>query len=243
MRNVRAGSALFLILIGCTQAMAAALGVAPTGLDLPASQRTGTISLTNQASSALNIQVRLFQWTQVDGQDRLQPTRNVIASPPATRVPPGQTYTIRVARLAAMPVSREESYRLLIDELPSAEDEKTGNGITMLLRTSLPVFFHAPGLQADVSWRVSLSDGLLQVEGRNLGQRHVKLVNLAVEGDGGTQVSFGHGLNGYLLPGSTRQFTKRLSPSERLAFNARKPVLLTGEMGKNTLRTTVNVAP
>lgn len=244
MRCVRSALPWLLALfLNCgIRADAASLAIAPVGLDLPATQKTAKISLANKAGAPLNVQIRIFSWQQADGKDVLLPTQDVVVSPPATTIPPGQTYVIRVARLAATPVVREESYRLVIDEIPSSSDDPaTRQGVAMVLRTSLPVFFAPASLLPDVRWHIFQESGKLIVEAQNAGSRHVKLVDLAAESDQRT-VLFGTGLTGYLLPGSTRRFSAPLDNGLRAAFADGRVILLKGRVGNAALQESIHVA-
>jgi fimbrial chaperone protein len=56
------------------------------------------------------------------------------------KVAPGTDYTVRIVRTAKGPVAGEESYRLLIDQLPEPKDRKA-NQVSLVIRHSIPVFF------------------------------------------------------------------------------------------------------
>lgn len=228
------------LLLASFEVMAASLGIAPVGLDLPATQKAATISLVNNASTMLNVQVRVFKWQQLDGGDQLVPTQDVVASPPATSIPPGQTYVVRVARVSQTSVTAEESYRLLIDEIPPATDEPAGKAVSMVLRTSLPVFFGNPDVVPNLSWRVHQKGANLIVEVANLGKRHVRLSDLAVR-SGDTDLRFGSGLTGYVLPGSTRQFNASLPSKDLAVFSKGVGVTLTGRVGPSELKEPTHV--
>ncbi len=98
--------------VGSIGAGAAGIQVAPVTHDLAPGQTMISMTLSNRGETPATLQVRGFEWTQPDGQDRLVPA-----------APPG----------------REASYRLLIDELPTGAAE---GGIRMALRLSIPVFAH-----------------------------------------------------------------------------------------------------
>ena len=53
---------------------------------------------------------------------------------------PNTDYTVRIVRTKKEPVAKEESYRLLIDELPAAAGSQ-GAAVNIALRYSIPVFF------------------------------------------------------------------------------------------------------
>lgn len=186
---------------------AAVLQVSPINLFVIAPNKAGAVNLSNPAKNAARLQIRIFRWSQKNGEEILEPSREVIANPPSMSIPAEKTYTIRVARIAQVPVSAEESYRLIIDELPEPIDPNVPNqGVRMLLRTSLPVFFHTKQAVPKIAWRLWNKDGKLHLEATNSGNRHIKLVGLAVEGPQGVTKFITAGTNAYVLPGSTLRY-------------------------------------
>ena len=63
----------------------------------------------------------------------------------ATLKPHGK-YTVRIVRVANEPVTSEESYRLLVDQLPKLVN-RAGSAVSFLIRQSIPVFFTTAELQ------------------------------------------------------------------------------------------------
>jgi fimbrial chaperone protein len=131
-----------LLISPCGTPHAASLQVAPVLVEVPAPGATATLKLRNEGSQPLDAQIRVFQWTQVDGADVLTPTNDVAASPPVANLRPNTDYTVRIVRTKKEPVAKEEAYRLLIDELPQATPG-TASGVNIALRYSIPVFFTA----------------------------------------------------------------------------------------------------
>lgn len=190
-----------------TGAWAVSLGISPINLFVIAPGKTGAISLSNQSKAPARLQIRIFRWSQKDGAEVLEPTRDVIANPPSMEIPPDQTYTIRVARISRAPLGPEESYRLIVDELPSPIDPATpGTGVRMLLRTSLPVFFEGKAAEPKIAWRLWSEGGKLKLAASNSGNRHIKLVDLAIEGPQGRTTFDASGTNAYVLPGSNLRY-------------------------------------
>src|SRR5947199_10577385 len=77
-------------------ALASTLEVMPINVEVPAPGAVSTVTLNNPGSDVVNAQVRVFKWTQANGQDQLAPTTDVVASPPAIRLDAGQTGVIRI---------------------------------------------------------------------------------------------------------------------------------------------------
>lgn len=197
-------------------AEAASLRISPIGVDMSAGERAASMTLVNTGADPVNLQLRIFKWTQLNGDEVLEPATDMLVSPPATTIPPGASYTVRVARESNAPVQNELSYRVFIDELPKPVDPRTlGEGVSMVLRTSLPVFVVDPKAFPKLSWKVWQDASGLHADATNSGQRHAKITGLTVRPDGGAPLVFGNGLNGYVLAGSHKRFDLKLDPKTK----------------------------
>lgn len=193
-------------LVCVSSVQAASLQVSPISLDLTAPARTSSITLRNISDGSTNVQIRIYKWTQVAGVDQLTPATDVIVSPPAAKILPEKAYTIRVAHLIAPAKKDEESYRLLIDELPEINVRRPKTNVNFLTQYSIPVFFSDHSASADLRWKVERKGKELVVEATNKGNRHAKIAGLTVSTPN-SHVNFGAGLNGYVLPGSTMHWS------------------------------------
>jgi fimbrial chaperone protein len=196
-----------LLVASIAPACAASLQVSPVTLEIPPSGSTATVNLKNDGERPLSAQVRVVRWRQVEGQDDYEPTDAVVASPPLAEIAGNQTYTVRIVRADASAVAEEESYRLIVDELPTAASAGT-RSVTLQLRYSIPVFFQAPDAGAPkLVWSFKKNNGRIVVTLRNDGGRHVRVSALKLKDRSGATVSFGAGLMGYALPHSEVQWT------------------------------------
>lgn len=196
-----------LMTVAAPPATAAALQVTPLVLEVPAPGATSTLTLRNESPRPVNAQVRVFRWTQANGEDVLEPTAAVVASPPLVNLAARVNYSVRVVRTARQPAPKEEAYRLVIDELPDVSRAKGGT-VAILLRHSVPVFFRPEDAGAPkLAWSVRSQGGRVTVTVRNDGERRVRLARMRVS-DGKNTVNFGDGLVGYALAGSTMSWTR-----------------------------------
>ena len=181
--------------------MAGNLQVSPVNLDLPARHAATILTLRNNDDIPMNVQVRVFRWTQTGGEDRLTPTDEVVASPPIAPLEPHSERLVRVVRIARA-VDAEQSYRLIVDELPPPPD--TGDHrVRLLMRHSIPLFFGAEAHgAAKISWATTSSDAGITLTAKNDGDRHIRISNLKLLDSAGGVLATRAGLLGYVLAGS-----------------------------------------
>jgi fimbrial chaperone protein len=192
-------------------ARAASLQVAPILLQVVAPGAATTVTLRNTGSSPIATQIRVFRWIQEGGKERLEPTEDVVASPPAAGLRPGQDYVVRVVRLTKNLVGGEEAYRLLIDELP--EVSRGPRTVNFVVRHSLPLFFDAQGSsKPEAAWRVTQKGRTVSLSVTNAGDRRIRLASVKIS-SGAKSVSFGPGLAGYALGHSAMSWTAAASGS------------------------------
>lgn len=183
-------------------ALASSLQVAPVNVEVLAPGAASTVTLNNSGTEAINAQIRVFKWTQIDGKDQLVPTKDVVASPPAVKLGPGRSSVIRIVRRSKTPTPAEESYRLVVDEVPKAPKAAQA-GVGFAVRYSVPVFFTNSSQSSDITWTASVSKGQLRIEAENAGGRRVRLADLKIV-NGGKSLNVSQGLAGYVLGDSSR---------------------------------------
>jgi fimbrial chaperone protein len=189
----------------CAMPQAASLQVAPVLVEVPAPGATATLKLRNEGTKPLDAQIRIFQWTQVDGADVLTPTNDVAASPPAASLRPNTDYTVRIVRTKKEPAAKEEAYRLLIDELPGPAPTQA-NSVSIALRYSIPVFFTVAGGGPKLSWELQQRANKPVIVASNAGDRRIRLSKLKVTDGKGGVANFGDGLAGYVLGHASMNF-------------------------------------
>ena len=211
-----AGLAIATITCASSAPRAASLSVAPISVEVLAPGATSIFTLRNDSERPLEAQIRVFRWTQVDGEERLVPTTDVVASPPLVSIQPKADYTVRIVRVTKTPIVGEESYRLLVDELPNPA-RKQNVAVNIVLRYSIPIFFIAgESSEAKLSWTIQPKGGRTYLVATNSGDRRVRISRLQIRDARGKMVSFGDGLAGYALG---RSAVRWLVPKSAGAFS------------------------
>ncbi|MGT2469644.1 fimbrial biogenesis chaperone [Paraburkholderia terrae] len=208
-------------------ALAAALQVTPIRLDLAADRPAAVLTLHNVGTTPLNAQVRVFAWNQSADEDHLERTDDIVASPPIVQVAPGADQTVRILRVAKGEVRGEETYRLLIDEIPNGQSADA-TGVRMQLRYSVPVFVGAPldgkppALQFALE-RAAMDSAMqgsapqaaaLMLRAVNRDATHAQLSKVKLTWRDGQSTLLTPGLLGYALPHATRRWPVANAPAD-----------------------------
>ncbi len=193
----------FMVTLAAGPVAAQSLQVAPLMIDLPPAAASSVLTLQTDNNEGVAVQARVFRWSQNDGGDKLEKTEDVLISPPMLTLRNGTPSTLRLVRVAKTPVSGEETYRVLIDELPDRKKLQAGT-VALTVRQSLPVFFAGDDVRAgSLAWKVVNRKGKLVLEASNAGQKRVKLLKLAVTDENNHDLVKNGGL-AYVLGGQTK---------------------------------------
>ncbi|MBJ9419396.1 molecular chaperone [Acinetobacter oleivorans] len=188
---------------------AASIRLSPVSVEILSDQAASSISLYNQSNESSDLQVRVFEWRQNAGQDQLIPTDEIAVSPPFLKLQPNDSYNLRVVRINPVPVSGEQTYRIIIDELPKPIDNrKVDQGVNVLLRSSLPLFVVNKDAITKLTWSIQQEQNNSSLIINNVGNRHALLSNLTLV-DTTANKSYAikvNTVNGYILAGKARNF-------------------------------------
>jgi fimbrial chaperone protein len=217
-----------LALAACYPAEAGTLQVAPVLVDVTAPGAASTVTLRNEGTTPINAQIRVFRWSLVNGQEKLEPTDDVVASPPSVTLTPKGQYIARIVRVSKQPVVGEESYRLMVDQLPDLSQQKSG-AVNLLMRYSIPVFCGAPTKKnPTVAWSPPKGDKVIRISTTAAIAGYASPA-LAL-GREWTKRFFGTGLAGYAL--GRRRRPDRLRRGLRPADRPRSPAKVTADRSR-----------
>lgn len=157
------GTALALVL-GAALAQPLNFSIAPTSFQIESSKTlSGQTRFTNVSTQAAVFTVSALSWVRVGGEDRLEPTRDVLVSPSRFVLQPGSSQVIRVA-VQRRPGADELTYRVLVrqvlpekGELPAGQDATAR--LDSLLELSLPVYVIPPGAAPRIGYAVQRGPG------------------------------------------------------------------------------------
>lgn len=214
---------LLALLLGSGAALAGSFEVNPIRIELSAASRSAALSVRNTGADAVVVQLNAQAWSQADGKDLLNDTRDVLLSPTVATIPAGGEQIVRIGLRRAPDARRELAYRVFIQEVPPPP--KPGfQGLVVALRVGLPVFVQPTQGQAQAAlvWHASLtSPDSVRVSVENKGNAHIQVSSLELFSPHEAQALGTHSGLAYVLAGQARVWDLKLrranvSPSERL---------------------------
>lgn len=183
-------------------AVAVSLTVVPTRVVLEGDRRTASLVVRNGGSAPVLVRVETLRWIQAVPSIATEPDRELIAVPPVFRLPPGGEQTIRIGLRHLPPLEREQTYRLLVSEVPTEEPKPRG-GVQLALRFSIPVFVQPAGVAPRLEAALSRERDRLAVVLHNRGSAHARVNRLRIA-RAGRGDRLGEADPGYLLAGESR---------------------------------------
>jgi fimbrial chaperone protein len=202
---------------GSAPALASSFNISPIRVELASGRRTEALTLRNADEAPVVVQVHVVAWSQRDGVDQFDATREMLVTPPVLQIPGNGQQIVRVALRGQPDPAQELAYRVVFEEVPQAAPAGF-TGLRVALRLSVPIFI-APSVgkaHADLSWELhALPDGQLEVAATNHGSAHSQVTDFEVQpsgaGDAGPPAL--HGMTGkYVLPGSRVSWVLKAEP-------------------------------
>ena len=230
---MRLSKFLILAALGCLPALsdvdAASISVSPTLIDQTAPVNTAVVRLRTPGKEPVRIQVRIFRWTQVDGKDRLEPTRDVVASPPMLKVARARTTPFVLSGQS----SRQLTARRAIDSSSiSCLNPRIAKPIASIWSFGSPFRVLRNGKEPApaISWTVAKTKRGAVLTARNDGDRRLRLTDLTVKTASGKVLRRIDGLAGYVL-GRAAMSWPLVGSSAELKAGSRVDIEGSGESG------------
>jgi len=162
-----------------------------------------TLTVINEGSTETAIQIRAYAWSQPDGNDQLSISDEVLASPPLASIAAGATQVIRLI-LRHAPQGREGTYRILLDQIPSAA---VPGVVQIVLRLSIPIFAQPMTRTAPhVQFHIERDGEQVYLVGINDGLRHEAIRDIVLSTSDGHKLKTESGASPYILAGTTRRW-------------------------------------
>ena len=181
--------------------------LAPLRLVLSDSTTISTLIVKNRSSTPTLVQLELLSWSQKNNQDVLEPTRDVLISPPVFTIPANGEQILRAVLRRKPDANKELCYRLFVREVEDQSRPVTKGSVNVLLNISIPIFIEpAAKVSSKLLWHASL-DGANKINIKlvNDGLQHIQIKSFQLSNDSANPIS--QNVMRYVLPGSSTEWT------------------------------------
>ena len=198
-------------------ALAGVFSVVPVRIYMTPRERAVAITVTNEGETEMVLQAEVSTWRQAaDGTDEQVPSEDLILSPPILKLAPKARQVVRLARIAPGDVSQQQTYRLVIREVPEATPQKEqALQIPIALALSMPVFITPPAAKREISCQATRAPAGadVQVSCGNSGTAYAQVRDVQLRQANQLVGRLEGGV--YILPGARKSMTLQSQQAAR----------------------------
>jgi fimbrial chaperone protein len=171
-----------LSLFVCSAVQAQQVSISPLRVAFKGDQQSEILTLRNVSNAPFTVQPKVMKWTQRDGKDVFEPTREVLVAPPIVEVPAGETQVIRLSLRRAPDAKEELAYRVFVQQV-AALQKSNSSTLSFSWSLSLPIFvaplsdLSTPNLE----WVGQTNGKTLELAVTNPGVQHIQVKSIKVE--------------------------------------------------------------
>ena len=189
--------------------------VTPVRIYMSSSDRASAVTVTNDGDEEMVMQSDIYDWKQsADGKDILTLSENMILSPPILKMAPRSHQVLRLISLNSRNKDRQQTYRMIIRQVPEAKPSKESMQLKIAYAFSIPIFITPPEASAklDCVFARGPSD-VAQAICLNAGNATAHTAALHISNASGESLAR-HDSSTYILPGNQKSFLFKESHSE-----------------------------
>ena len=190
-----------------TSTIAGPFSVTPVRIYMDANDKAVAVTINNEGEEELVMQAELYTWTQKpDGEDVLEPTEDLLLSPPIIKLAGKSKQVVRLARLQPVEMNQQQTYRMIVREIPEAKPNKGNLQLQIAIAFSMPVFITPPGVKNKLDCRPSKKAiDTVSISCENSGTAYAQVIDFTINGPENLMLS-DNASGGYILPGVKRNF-------------------------------------
>ena len=175
-------TAFFLLSAANLVAHAGNFTVSSVNVSMPSRQPTYALTITNEsADEPLSMQLDAFLWSQKDGQEVYEPSKDILISPRVFNIAPAGSQIVRIALRNRQDFPVEQTYRLFVKEIPSEKPLEEG-GVRVALQMNIPVHIVPAKIERKpLEFKyIQQPDGSYAISAHNPGNVYVKAVEVKI---------------------------------------------------------------
>ncbi|MEP2734916.1 MAG: fimbria/pilus periplasmic chaperone [Erythrobacter sp.] len=163
------------------QGFTASMNITPLRLEVPSQNASTQMQIRNRTAAKLDVQLRVFEWRQVEGSDQYAESEDVAISPSIVSIDPRQAQAFHVIALGKRDIKAEKRYRVVIDEIP-AEPKANAGAARTTLRLTVPLFVDR---DKGAKGTLKVSEKVGAIRFQNTGEQTARLAQISLNSKDG----------------------------------------------------------
>jgi fimbrial chaperone protein len=193
-------------LLAPARSRAANVEVSPVRIELGPGKPSAVLVVRNEDKDAVRFQLKAHAWGQApDGEMLLSEASELQVFPALFQLAPGEERKVRIGT-TAKPGTLERTWRVFVEELPSAVERREKTSVRVLTRIGIPIFLAPTRVEGRAELALAASGSKLELRIRNTGtvRREPSKVTLRLEGAAGERLDEKELGSWYVLAGGER---------------------------------------
>ena len=188
--------------------------VTPVRIYMNANERASAVTVTNDGDEELVMQSDIYDWKQnADGKDVLTLSEDMILSPPILKMAPRSHQVLRLISLNARSKDRQQTYRMIIRQVPEAKPSKANMQLQIAYAFSIPIFITPSSAEAKLECVLANAvPDIAKVICQNAGTATAHTTAIQISSVSGESMAR-HDSAAYILPGAQKSFVFKESHS------------------------------
>lgn len=199
---------LIVFLFPVSDLKASSIRVTPVRLQLLENQKITSFEITNEADEPLTAQLHVVKWTQHEGKDVHEKTKDILITPPIVKIAPHETQLVRVGLLIPRDPKKGGTYRVVINEVQEPSDVPF-QGIKTILEIRVPLLVSPliPSLPSAVVSAHHSDKKEIKVKLLNKGLSHLVLHTIILKKEGEEKPLVEKTIYDYVIPFQSKEWS------------------------------------
>ena len=217
----------FALTLAMAPAWAGLFSVTPVRIYMAPKDRAVAVTINNEGDDELVMQADIYLWKQKPGgEDDLTLTEDLILSPPIIKLAARTRQVVRLAMIQPKPSADQQTYRLVVREVPEAKPADQSVQLQIALAFSMPVFITPPGAKRQLVCTAERSSPeSARISCENKGNAYAQPREFSLTNAAGVKLA-SRDSGGYILPSITRIFDIKRADGRLPGGNAKLDVML-----------------
>jgi len=187
--------------------LAGPFSVTPVRIYMTPKDKAVAVTIINEGDKELVMQADLYTWKQKpDGEDDLQLTEDLLLSPPIIKLAGKARQVVRLARLHPAMLDQQQTYRMIVREIPEAAPNKGTLQLQIAIAFSMPVFITPPSAKYKLDCTIGkVAADTVRATCENTGNAYAQPIDFTLSGPDNEKLA-SRTTGGYILPTIKRSF-------------------------------------